>query len=137
VLATVNESLEQPVADCDVVKVKLPPEFSNFFEEGGYTAAYYNECRSNARLRVRKEAMISSIFVPPFAGRPRRSWRVLVKDISRTGVSVLNHEQLWPSETFSLELHGRMLTARVVRCRKLGPLCYECGAVLMTIESAT
>lgn len=115
--------------------VKLPSHMANFFKEVGYAPSTYMENRAQARMRVRCESVIQSLFVPPFARRSQEMARVLVKDLSRGGISVISHQQMWPTETFSLELHGRTLSARVVRCRKLGECCYEVGAVLFAVTA--
>ena len=117
------------------LQVQLPSHMANFFSEVGYLPTAYVEKRSNARMRVRCEAIITHLFVPPFVKRIEERARVLVKDLSRSGVSVLSHQQMWPTETFSIELHRRRLDARVVRCRKLGENCYDIGAVVFSVEA--
>jgi hypothetical protein len=108
---------------------------ANFFTEVGYMPSTYVEKRAHPRMRVRCEAVITILFAPPFVHRSFTSARVLVKDLSRGGVSILSHQQMWPTETFVIELHKRKLSARVVRCRKLGDCCYEVGAVVFSIEA--
>lgn len=135
-LATTDIQITQPEAGLQPTKVQLPAHMANFFAEAGYAPSYYQENRSNARLRVRQEATITTIFAPIFVKRTSNASQVLVKDLSRTGLSILSPYQMWPSETFSIELHGRRLTAKVVRCRKLGEACFESGAMLVTVESA-
>ncbi len=65
--------------------VELPPELSNFFIESGYLETVYGEQRCQSRLRVRCAATLHSQFIPPFANRPPRRARVLIKDMSRSG----------------------------------------------------
>ncbi len=118
--------------------VQLPETMRNFFAEGGYTASFFSESRSNARLRVRTQATLTFVKQPPFAKRSDPKVEILIKDLSRSGIGILSHLQMWPSEEFSVELHGRLIEARVVRCKKLGERCYEVGAVVnsvATIES--
>lgn len=134
-LAATDIQLTQLEAVSQPTQVQLPAHMANFFAEAGYAPSHYHENRSNARLRIREEATITTIFAPVFVKRTSHSSQVLVKDLSRTGLSILSPYQMWPSETFSIELHNRKLTARVVRCRKLGDACFESGAVLVTIES--
>ncbi len=115
--------------------VQLPPAMSNFFAEGGYTASFFSESRSNARLRVRTRATLIFIKQPSFVRRSCVTAEILIKDLSRSGVGILTHLQMWPSEEFSVELYGRLIEARVVRCKKLGELCYEVGAKVSAVTS--
>ncbi len=113
--------------------VQLPPEMSNFFVESGYLETVYGELRGQSRLRVRCPAILQSDFVPPFMQRERRLARVLIKDMSRSGLGILSHEQLWPGETFWIELRDRRLHIRVVRCRKIAHQCFEVGGVVLSV----
>jgi hypothetical protein len=135
VLASTDVSVEpQPEAEMPLL-VKLPPQLGNFFSEVGYMPTAFVEKRSAARMRVRCESVITTTFAPAFVRRTDKSTRVLVKDLSRTGIAVLTHHQMWPTETFQIELHRRKLNARVVRCRKLGEDCYEVGSLVVSIET--
>lgn len=113
--------------------VHLPAHMAGFFEEAGYLETVYCELRGQARLRVRCESILESESVPPFLGIQKRLAKVLIKDLSRSGVGLLSHEQLWPGETFRVQLHGRQLLVRVVRCRKLADACFEVGGVVVSI----
>ena len=114
--------------------VRLPPEMGNFFNESGYISTIVGEQRSSARLRVRCEALIHSTYTPPFLMRAEKRARVLVKDLSRSGVGILLHQQMYPTERFWIELNHRRLHVTVVRCRKLGDACFEVGASIEAIE---
>jgi hypothetical protein len=114
------------------LQVQLPPELKDFFSENGYT---YAEHRTNARLRVRGESVLTSLYVPPFAKRSATSLRVLVKDMSRSGIALLAPYQLWPTERFGVELCERWIEAEVVRCRKLGERCFEVGARIHSVAT--
>lgn len=117
------------------LQVKLPPEMSNFFNETGYVTMVINEQRANARLRVRCQSVIESTYTPPFLNRTEKRAQVLVKDLSRSGIAILHHQQMYPAERFSMELHHRKLHATVVRCRKRGDSCFEIGARIDSVEA--
>ena len=114
--------------------VQLPPAMSNFFVESGYLETVYGDLRGQSRLRVRCPAVLQSDFVPPFAQREKRLAKVLIKDMSRSGLGILSHEQLWPGETFWVELRDRRLHIRVVRCRKIATQCFEVGGLVLCID---
>lgn len=123
----------QSEPECSL-RVKLPADMRDFFNEAGYVSTVLNEQRTSARLRVRCEAVIHSTYTPPFMNRVEKRARVLVKDLSKCGIGILHHQQMFPTERFCIELHERRLHVTVVRCRKLGDSCFEVGASIEAIE---
>jgi len=109
-------------------KVVLPSSLGNFFAESGFCDEDSFEVRRASRLRIRREASMRIEESPNNLQRIERDWTVLVKDISRVGVSFLSHELLWPDEKIFIRFRGRQIRAKIVRCRQLGPQCWECGA---------
>jgi hypothetical protein len=109
-------------------KVVLPRSISNFYEEFGYCEEGEFEARRASRLRIRREAAMLIEESPRNLQRLEKEWTVIVKDISRVGISFLSHELLWPAEKVFIRFRGRQIRAKIVRCRQLGPLCWECGA---------
>lgn len=134
-LAIPGDSVAPDVQPECRLRVQLPSELKNFFSESGYVHTIVGEQRASARLRVRCEAAIESTYTPPFMKRDEKRARVLVKDLSRHGIAVLYHQQMFPTERFSIELHERRLHVMVVRCRKLGDSCFEIGATIEAVES--
>jgi hypothetical protein len=119
------------------LKVQLPPSMANFFSEGGFTDTTYYETRKHSRLRCRCEADLRIDWTPPMLTRTENEMRVLVKDVSKCGMGLIVHEQLWPEERVTVTFMGRQAVATVVRCRRLGKGCYECGAKLISFESSS
>ena len=54
---------------------------------------------------------------------------VYLKDMSRTGVGLYAPIQLFPKEQLEIWIFParRKLALEMVRCRRKGPACYECG----------
>ncbi|GAB5406512.1 MAG: hypothetical protein Aurels2KO_47430 [Aureliella sp.] len=118
--------------------VQLPPEQADFFETKGYSGSAATEDRIAARLNARCTASME--FLPPplalinaVADRPEVA-SVLVKDLSKTGVCILAHCQIYPTERAKLFMHGRELNISVHRCRRLGEKCYEVGAAVESVS---
>ena len=126
--------IDQHSDPCPPLLVKLPVGKSDFFREHGYAESNIFEKRGSARLRIRCEARLELTSSPPFITRTAFVWTVLVKDLSRSGLSILCHFQLYPLESFSIKLLGRDIQASVVRCRKLGASCYEIGGRISSIH---
>ncbi|MDZ4849222.1 MAG: PilZ domain-containing protein [Pirellulaceae bacterium] len=117
------------------LKVVLPPLLRSFFEESGYCDTTYFEGRRASRLRIRCQASMCIESGPPSIKRIEKNSLVLIKDISRRGISVLAHEQIWPEESLYIRFQGRQIRAKVVRCRRLGESCWECGAEIFFFKN--
>ena len=59
----------------------------------------------------------------------------LLKDISRTGIAILYHEQVFPDECFSLHFQNRQFDVTVVRCRRIAQACYEIGGIINSLTT--
>ncbi|QDV24891.1 hypothetical protein [Aureliella helgolandensis] len=122
--------------------VQLPKELEKFFQESGYLSTTAEEERRNARLRVRQvgtmtmeltkrsEVLYSSDDFSAISS-------VLIKDLSRSGVGFLYHREVFPGESVQIQLKGRRLKAKTVRCRRLGPKCYEVGCLVSVVGRDT
>jgi hypothetical protein len=138
-LAPANQySLESTcVAGLEVI---LPEDMRAFSCETGYLPTTAEESRSNARLRVRSIGDIFLLHTPlmlrtGLAGRSKRSGKVLIKDLSRTGIGVLFHQQIFPEEQFQIRFQGRLIHSIAARCRRLGNMCYEIGGRVISLET--
>ena len=122
------------------LKVVLPEELQRFYAERGYLAAMPHEDRAHARLNVRSLGFIrfpanTIVMNCPIIDSDTRQGTILVKDISKTGIAILYHRQIFPCEELEIFLHGRAIEATAVRCRRIGPQCYETGAIIDSIAS--
>ncbi len=116
-------------------KVVLPDSLNAFYRESGYCNDESFEVRRASRLRIRREASMRIEESPANLHRIEREWGILVKDISRVGICILSHEVLWPDEKIFIRFRGRQVRAKVVRCRQLGPQCWECGAEMFYFKN--
>jgi hypothetical protein len=119
--------------------VQLPENLKSFYEEHGYLPPSTFENRSNARLRVRSEGSIRFINAPNglrggHEFRPAEMGRVLIKDLSRTGIGIIYHEQIFPEEQFQIIFQQRQLDVLAVRCRRLNEACYEIGGQVLATQ---
>jgi hypothetical protein len=122
------------------LKVILPEELQRFYAERGYLAAMPHEDRTHSRLNVRSQGFIRFLSTNPILNcdliaTDTRQGTILVKDISKTGIAILYHRQIFPCEHFEIFLHSRVIDASAVRCRRIGPNCYETGAIISSIAS--
>jgi hypothetical protein len=136
--ADISEGLNSPEHFAPL-RVILPEELQRFYTERGYLATLPQEERTNARLNVRSQGHIRFFPIMPslncdIIASDTGQGTMLVKDISRTGIAILYHRQIFPSERFEIFLHGRVIDATAVRCRRIGPKCYETGAIINSID---
>ncbi|MCC7337500.1 MAG: hypothetical protein IT422_20605 [Pirellulaceae bacterium] len=137
-LAQTNQLALDPIQVAGL-EVILPDNLKAFFCESGYLPTTAEEARTNARLRVRSIGDILMMHTPSMlrlglTERSRRAGKVLIKDLSRTGIGVLYHQQIYPAEQFQVRFQGRLINAAAVRCRRLGDKCYETGARIVSLE---
>jgi hypothetical protein len=121
------------------LKVILPEELQRFYAERGYLGTMPQEERTSARLNVRSKGFIRFFPTLPnlvcdIIASDGSHGTMLVKDISRNGIAILYHRQIFPCERFQIFLHGRVIDAAAVRCRRIGPKCYETGAIINSID---
>jgi hypothetical protein len=122
------------------LKVILPEELRSFYSERGYLATKPHEERRYARLNVRSLGNIRFSRQPlsqqiDLIASDEGQGTVLVKDLSRTGIAILYHRQIFPGERFDIIVHVRAIDATAVRCRRIGTQCYEVGATINSITS--
>jgi hypothetical protein len=128
-------SLIRSIPDGNQCKIVLPPSLENFFQEAGYCESTYYEGRKNSRLRIRCKATLVIEASPPSIERPEQTAIVFVKDISKRGIAILCHQQLWPEEKLLICFQQRQVRASAVRCRRLDECCWECGAEITEFKN--
>ncbi|GAB5402924.1 MAG: hypothetical protein Aurels2KO_11550 [Aureliella sp.] len=130
---------DEEVMQSQALRVELPEELcETFFRESGYSPTTADEKRRRARLAVRREAKITFANLPNrYQEDPDEELCTLVKDLSRGGIAILYHEQIFPEDVFRVYFQSRAVTALAVRCRKLGPKCYEIGARVLDATRLT
>ena len=133
---------EPPSQRAEPLRVELPPELETFFKEYGYQSCPEDEIRENARLSVRGEVQFAFSKTPAkiesLLAHPTLRATGLIKDLSRSGMALLYHKQLYPTQELKVFFHGRELTVIVVRCMKIATNCYEIGArVIKTVKVDT
>lgn len=100
--------------------VELPDDWEGFFEAAGAADAPCHDQRQFRRMLLRSRALAT------YSGTQHVA---LTCDASASGVSFLNHEQLFPGDRVQITLARlQPVDLIVARCRKRGRRCYVCGA---------
>ena len=103
-----------------VCHVLLPPSWTDFFEVRGPVRCEYDDRRAFRRVYFRGEAQLTV---------GDEHFCVYTKDVSRSGMSFLHHQQLFPLDRATIWLpDDDSAQLEVVCCTRLGERCYACGA---------
>jgi hypothetical protein len=104
-------------------KIALPADEAAFFSAYGVVGGVGESRRNYVRLHLREKAIMCC---------NGACHAVLTKDASPKGVAFLSPIQIFPKERLRLAIHGYpSMELELSRCRRLGPQCYECGAVFL------
>ena len=114
--------------------VRIPKQWNDFFERQGRVASTADDRRRFVRLHCPSRAVLQLETTLPAIHRGRQVHCVLTKDISRSGLSFLHTEQLFPHEKVKLWLSMGKRDATVVRCLRRNEKCFEIGVVFSTSQ---
>ncbi|TWT88969.1 hypothetical protein Mal64_24600 [Pseudobythopirellula maris] len=110
--------------------VELPTEWRENLAREGIISTVENDARRFARKRLPGKGLIEITDPIPTAHHEHRVAVVHSRDISRSGVSFVHAEELYPTETGRLWLEDRRLDFEVTRCERIAPRCYViCAAI--------
>jgi hypothetical protein len=118
-LATINWSIQ------------LPPRLSDFFSVRGDSQSAVQEERKHIRIRARAKCPGFFESTLPSLHRDSTCIPIYTADFSRGGCGFISAIQIFPTERLRLILPTFWLQLQIVRCRKLGPRCYEIGSILV------
>lgn len=109
-------------------QVQIPREKMEELGKSGPASTTLNDQRRHVRFRLLKRCIVRFNPTFPTLQRPSQFTLGLVTNISKDGVGLLYHQQLFPRERIVLRIEGSgVLPLTVALCRKLGPQCYEIG----------
>jgi hypothetical protein len=99
----------------------LPTNPEEFFGKAGPKQA--DQQRAYERHYLRCQAILR---------RECETHAIYMKDCSRTGMGIISPVQLFPRQRVQLWMSPqRSYSLEVVRCRRLGTNCYECGTIFI------
>ena len=110
-------------------RVSVPREMVDQYEGPAPTKTTLSEQRRFVRFRHLARGVIRYEQTYPAIVRDQALHAILITNVSRCGIGLLNEEQLFPNERMTVWMSGRgLLRIHVARCRKINDLCYEIGA---------
>jgi hypothetical protein len=110
---------------------------SEFFAKSGPLPSSYDEVRRHPRFYFRTCAEAK---IRPVGKRAANSGDgecfVLTRDVSRSGLSLLHNQQLFPGQRLDITLNGEApRTVEVVWCQRMAPRSYLAGCRFIKDES--
>ena len=115
--------------------ILLPPSQDGFFSESGVKPHFEENTRCAVRTRVRTNGVVIPQRWLPQLHRQHDPLLIYTKDFSKTGFGFVADRQFYPGEIVRVLLATFWIHVSIRRCRRLGPLCFECGGVLMDQHS--
>jgi len=110
-------------------RVALPEEWVDFFDQSGPLPSGPTDVRKRPRYYYRETMAIRYRQTFPTLYRNSCWYTVYTRDLSRSGLSFLHFEQLFPGERFVALLPGDKEAAiEVMRCQRVQDFCFIVGA---------
>ncbi|MHC2067115.1 hypothetical protein ACYFX5_06570 [Bremerella sp. T1] len=110
--------------------VQIPRSKLEALGKSGPSTPMVTDQRRHIRFRQLKRCLLRYEATYPKVPRHADLFQALIINVSKEGIGLLHEEQLYPKERFHLRVEGYgLLRLTVARCQKLGPRCYEIGAV--------
>jgi len=110
--------------------VQVPRTKLDELGKSGPVQTTVSDQRRHVRFRQLKRCVLRCESTFPSIQRTSQLSLGLVVNISKEGVGILHHAQLYPNERFVMRFEGSgLMRLTVARCRKIGPQCYEIGAL--------
>ncbi len=124
-----GQSLDQ-MLEVIPMKIQVPESLQAALEiERGVVDSSPFEARRTARFRCRGTAVILLLESPINFVNQELEAAVIVRDVSRTGLGLISHQQYFPEQRLMIVLENTRIEGKVARARKLGPCCFEIGSL--------
>jgi hypothetical protein len=126
-LATKNEPNFDELINEYPLSLAIPPQVQLELRQRGPISTCDKDVRVAPRFRCKGPAVLEWIESP--SGLPLQfpTTQVIVKNLSRTGLSVLADRQWFPEQVVKIHLPSAVVLAKVVRARRLGSRCFDIG----------
>jgi len=116
------------------MKIQLTPDLKKSLDERGPDDPNLFEARGAARFRC--NATATAKLLRSRLERPTQEIDslVIVRNISRSGVGLICHQQWFPEQEIELILGTGKIHGRIARARRIALSCYEVGIEIAKFE---
>ena len=112
-------------------KVLVPEKLRPRLPVGSPLPTQPGDLRRYVRFVSDFEAVLQVLEKWPEPSPSRQPYLVPIHNISREGLQLFHHEQLFPDDRIQLKLLSSTRVYRIVRCRRVTDMCYELGAQIV------
>jgi hypothetical protein len=131
---TTELSFEERLASCPMTML-IPPKIHLELQQRGTVNTCDNDVRAATRFRCNGPAVLEWVDSPYGISLTFPMTQAIIRNLSKTGFSVLADRQWFPEQTARLYLPIAIVQARVVRARRLGSRCYDIGLRIVNFRS--
>ena len=114
-------------------KVQLPSGFGDILRRRGNLPSSVRDQRAYVRRYFPGRAILEFKNTDQVIPRPDGFEAVFTRDISRSGLGLLCHCELYPGERPIIWLPTGRILCEVARCARRGPWCFEVGVVFTRV----
>lgn len=133
-LGTNHVTKFQELIESYPLNVLVPPHVQRDLSIGGVSSSFEHDTRVAARFRCNGQAIISWVDSPIALKRQMPTSKVIVRNLSKSGIAVLTDRQWFPEQVCRIQTSIAELTAKVARARQIGPRCFEIGLKLLSYK---
>ncbi len=126
-LGAANEPDFNELIQLHPLSIAIPPQVQLELRERGPIPTCDDDVRVATRFRCKGPAILEWSESPLGLAIRFPTTQVVVRNLSRTGFSVLADRQWYPEQIAKVYLSTAILVAKVVRARRLGSRCYDIG----------
>jgi hypothetical protein len=118
------------------MKIQLTPDLKKSLEERGTDDPNLYEARGAARFRCNATATAKLLHSPLSAPNQEIDSLVIVRNLSRSGVGLICHQQWFPDQAIEVTFGAGKIQGRIARARRIAPSCYEVGFEIGKFEQS-
>ena len=116
-------------------ELELPANWEESQRASGHLVGDHSDERRYPRKACHIHAALCVRETLPAIRRELVWTRILLRNISRCGTGFLHSEQLFPDEEAVIVFpNGSQRIIKVMRCRRLGPKCFEVGSEFTSVS---
>lgn len=124
--STTELTFEERLLGCPMT-ILVPPKVQLELQQRGAITTCNNDVRVAPRFRCRGPAVLEWVSSPNGLSLTFPTTQAIVRNLSKTGFSVLADRQWFPEQICKLYLPVAIVLAKVVRARRIGSRCFDIG----------
>ena len=133
-LGTPNDQNFHELIQENPLKIAIPPQIQLELRERGPMSTRDDDVRVATRFRCKGPAVLEWVESPSGLPLVFATSQGIVRNLSRTGFSVLADRQWFPEQIARIYMPIAIIQAKVIRARRLGGRCYDIGFRILSFS---